>query len=78
MFKKKDKSPEVVKLGNELTHKNQNANREVKNTEATNAGTVKNTLLKSSNNQEKVDKAGEVNQEHPQRPSNPFFKSSIK
>lgn len=96
IFKKKVKSPEEIKLGNEPTIQNQKAkvdnNREVKGIEDNNAGAVTkveetkiqshppNVFFKSSNNQENANKAGEVNQSQPQRPSpsNPFFKSSIK
>lgn len=80
---------EGVKLGHELPHQNQTLKveniRGFRHMEETNVGETKmqsrfpvNSLSKPSINQEKMQKAGELNQAQPQRPSNPFFKSSIK
>ncbi|XP_031287582.1 WD repeat and HMG-box DNA-binding protein 1 [Pistacia vera] len=89
-FTKKGKPTEGVKLGHELLHQNQTSKveniRGSRNIEeVTKVGETKmlsrcpaNSLSKPTNNQEKMQKAGELDQAQPQRPSNPFFKSSIK
>ncbi|KAL5749016.1 hypothetical protein ACOSQ2_026313 [Xanthoceras sorbifolium] len=89
LFKKKAKSCDGIKPGKEITHDNQAAHleiiREVKNIEeSVNAEVVKTNIQSkypsnSLNNEQQVNKTAEMNQgQPPQRPSNPFFKSSIK
>lgn len=76
-FTKKEIQTEGVKLGHELPHQNQTS--KVENIKGLrNKEEAANLLSRPANDQENLPKAGESNQAKPQRPSNPFFKSSVK